>query len=436
MPASPHRSKRRDLRRNYLLFFIESVGYPLGFSLISSSTIIPLLLTTLGASNLVVGMAPALGNLGLFLPGVFSAPYMERTPIKKRIMVGFALIERAFILLIAAMVLIWGVARPSWAIIGFLIAWTLSSVAAGVNLPAYFAMLAKCIPPEARGGLFGWGGALSGIVGVAAAEYAGVVLARLAFPGNFAVLFTAAAVILTASVVPLLWTREPPDQIAGEHRSVRQYLADAVRSAGGDREYAWAVAAIAALSFALAAASFYSTYAVRELGAGTRDVARFTAITLGSSVVGMPLLGRIADRRGHKLSLEITATCFAVAAVLALSAGSVESVCRDFAVRDRHERRLSKPEPVAVGVRPDARGCPHVHSLLMAGPRAVPNRSADRGRAGFGPRELPGDVLDRTRRRGDLSCGAGNCRPGAQAQVAWHKQHHGQHHSQRQRHRQ
>lgn len=326
MPASPRRSKRRDLRKDYLLFFIESVGYPLGFSLISSSTIIPLLLTTLGASNVVVGMAPALGNLGLFLPGVFSAPYMERTPIKKRIMVGFALIERAFILVIAAMVLIWGVGRPSWAIMGFLVAWTLSNVAAGVNLPAYFAMLAKCIPPEARGGLFGWGGALSGIVGVAAAEYAGVVLATLAFPGNFAILLAAAAVILTASVVPLLWTREPPDQTAGEHRSVRQYLADAIRSAGGDREYAWAVAAIAALSFALAAASFYSTYAVRELGAGTRDVARFTAITLGASVVGMPLLGRIADRRGHKLSLEITATCFTVAAVLALFAGSVESV--------------------------------------------------------------------------------------------------------------
>jgi MFS family permease len=326
LPASPPRSKRRDLKRNYLLFFVESVGYPLGFSLISSSTIIPLLLTTLGASNVVVGMAPALGNLGLFLPGVFSAPYMERTPIKKRIMVSFALVERAFILLIAVMVLIWGSARPSWAILGFLIAWTLSNVAAGVNLPAYFAMLAKCIPPDARGGLFGWGGALSGIVGVAAAEYAGVVLTSLAFPGNFALLFTAAAVVLTASVIPLLWTREPPDQIAGEHRSVRQYLSDAIRSAGGDREYAWAVASIAALSFALAAASFYSTYAVRELGATTRDVARFTAITLGASVVGMPLLGRIADRRGHKLSLEITATCFAIAAVLALSAGSVESV--------------------------------------------------------------------------------------------------------------
>ncbi len=326
MPASPLRSKRRDLRKNYLLFFVESVGYPLGFSLISSSTIIPLLLTTLGASNVVVGMAPALGNLGLFLPGVFSAPYMERTPIKKRIMVAFALVERAFILLIAVMVLIWGSARPSWAIMGFLIAWTLSNVAAGVNLPAYFAMLTKCIPPEARGGLFGWGGALSGIVGVVAAEYAGVVLTSLAFPGNFALLFTAAAVVLTASVVPLLWTREPPDQIAGEHRSVRQYLADAIRSAGGDREYAWAIASIAALSFALAAASFYSTYAVRELGATTRDVARFTAITLGASVVGMPLLGRIADRRGHKLSLEITATCFAIAAVLALVAGSVESV--------------------------------------------------------------------------------------------------------------
>ena len=147
MPASPPRSRRRDLRRNYLIFFVESVGYPLGFSLISSSTIIPLLLTTLGASNLVVGMAPALGNLGLFLPGVFSAPYIERTPIKKRIMVGFALVERAFILLIAVMILIWGSARPSWAILGFLVAWTFSNVAAGVNLPAVNADLMRYTPP-------------------------------------------------------------------------------------------------------------------------------------------------------------------------------------------------------------------------------------------------------------------------------------------------
>ncbi len=37
----------------------------------------------------------------------------------------------------------------------------------------------------------------------------------------------------------------------------------------------------------------------------------------------MPALGWIADREGHKLSLEITAACFACGAALALAANNV-----------------------------------------------------------------------------------------------------------------
>lgn len=320
------RERRRNFRRNYALFFIESVGYPLGFSIISSSTIIPLLLTQLGASNLVIGLAPAVGNLGVFVPGIFAAAYIERLRIKKKVFVTFAMVERALILAIAGIVMAWGIGNPQAAIIGFLVAWFLSSVAAGVNLPAYFAMLAKCIPPESRGGLFGISGAISGVVGVFVAEAVGIVLTRIPFPKGFALLFTTAFAVLSMSVLPLAFTAEPPDEHAGEGRSPMQYLRDAAEAARRDSHYAWSIAAIAILSIALTATSFYSTFAVRMLGATTRDVGRFTALTVGATVVGMPLLGRLADRRGHKLSLIITAGFFALAGMLAISASSLDAM--------------------------------------------------------------------------------------------------------------
>jgi MFS family permease len=322
--------RRLGLRRNYSVFFIESLGYPLGFSLISAGTIMPLLLTELGASNLVVGLAPALGSLGVFVPGVFAAARLERLPLKKHVLITFSVIERLFLLAIAGVVLAWGQTRPSMAIWGFMVAWTLSNVAASIGLAAYFSMLSKCILPEVRGGLFGLAGALSGIIGLAVAEGAGVVLTEVAFPRNFALLFATASIVLLLSVLPLAAAREPADSPPINRRSSWEYLRHAAASARNNPSYRWAMIAIALLAVAMAANAFYSTYAVRVLGASTRTVGRFTAVAVGASALGMPFLGRMADRRGHKASLSFAAIFFAAAALLAAvvagSAGGVGGV--------------------------------------------------------------------------------------------------------------
>lgn len=315
-------SRRLVSRRNYAVFFIESLGYPLGFSLISAGTIMPLLLTELGASNLVVGLAPALGSLGVFVPGVFAAAQLESMPRKKRALIAFSMVERLLLLAIAWVVLAWGRTRPAAAIWGFMAAWTLSNVAASIGLPAYFSMLSKCIPPEARGGLFGLAGALSGIIGLAAAEGAGLVLTRVEFPHNFALLFAAASLVLLASVFPLALAREPVDNPPDNRRSSREYLRHAAASARSNTSYRWAMIAIALLAVAMSANAFYATYAVRVLGAGTRTIGRFTAVAVGASALGMPFLGRMADRHGHKASLSFSALFFAAAALLAIVVAS------------------------------------------------------------------------------------------------------------------
>lgn len=311
---------------NYAIFFADSFGYPLAFSLISPTTIMPLLLTKLGASNLAIGMLPALASLGAFLPGLLSAAYLQKIPVKKHMLVVFGMVERAFVLSMALGLMLWAASRPHVVVIWILASWTMMNLVAGIILPAFHSMMAKCIRPEQRGGMIGWSGALAGIGGVFAAQAAGAVLSRMPFPVNYSTLFVAAFGILSATILPFLATREPADHTPEELRSVGQYVRDAMGAVRSNKGYSFAISALSVMSFALMAASFYSTHAVRNLGADEIEVARFAAITVGASVVSFPVLGRIADRHGHKRVLQVAAMGFAIAAALALASSSVNGI--------------------------------------------------------------------------------------------------------------
>jgi MFS family permease len=319
-------SHLRDDRINYAIFFADSFGYPLAFSLISPTTIMPFLLTKLSASNLAIGMLPALASLGAFLPGLLSAAYLQKIPVKKHMLVVFGMVERTFVLSMAAGLMLWAVSRPHVAVIWILASWTIMSLVSGFILPAFHSMMAKCIRPEVRGGMIGWSGAAAGIGGVFAAQAAGVVLSHMPFPVNYSILFVAAFVILSATILPFLLTREPADQTPEEIRSVAQYVRDAMKTVKSNKGYSFAIYALSVMSFALMAVTFYSTHAVRNLGAGEIEVARFAAITVGASVISFPVLGRIADRHGHKRVLQVAAMGFAIAAALALASNSVSGI--------------------------------------------------------------------------------------------------------------
>ncbi len=321
-----HRSRHRDDRVNYAVFFADSFGYPLAYSIISPTTIMPLLLTGLGASNLVVGLLPALSALGAFLPGLLSAAYLQKVPVKKRLLVTLGMVERVFILSIAAGLMLLAADKPGAAIVWILCAWTMSGLASGCVLPAFHSMLAKCLRPDVRGGMIGWSGALAGVGGVFAAQAAGAVLISVPSPANYSILFVVAFAILAATILPFLLTREPADPAPQELRSTWQYARDAFGAVRSNRGYAWAISALSVMSFALMAVSFYSTYAVRNLGAGATQVARFASITIGTGVVSFPALGKVADKHGHKRVLQVTAAGFALASALALTSRSVNNM--------------------------------------------------------------------------------------------------------------
>ena len=70
-------------RHNFRINIIEGVLYLAGASFLSAQTVLPALVSRLGGSNIAVGSVAVLLWVGLFLPQIFAARFVETRPWKK-----------------------------------------------------------------------------------------------------------------------------------------------------------------------------------------------------------------------------------------------------------------------------------------------------------------------------------------------------------------
>lgn len=317
---------RRTATINYWIFLFENASYGLALSLISPASVLPLFFERLGASNTVIGLLPALASMGSLMAAATVAPWVEQTKLKKAWLLKVGLAGRVLLIATAPAIALFGNASPhlvTWIVAAV---WAAFNISTGASHMAWLTVLTKCIPPHSRAGLLGVGAATSGVLGVAAAGVTGAILTSVAFPLNFAVLFAAAGTIFSVTLLPFIWMGEAPDEQLPPRQNVRDYLRDARSLTSADRSYAHLLKALSWVSFPLMAASFYSTHAVRNLSAGPKDVAAFTAVTLGTAVIASPALGRVADHRGHRTGLIIACLGLTAAAALAIAARSVAHI--------------------------------------------------------------------------------------------------------------
>ncbi len=63
----------KDLRHNYIVNLLDGAFFGFGFGFASISTILPLFISTLTDSALLIGLIPAIHNTGIQLPQIFTA---------------------------------------------------------------------------------------------------------------------------------------------------------------------------------------------------------------------------------------------------------------------------------------------------------------------------------------------------------------------------
>jgi len=322
---SPEILSRADKRFNFAACLTDAVGWPLGAALFSQTTILPVFLRHLGASNTAIGCLPALYNLLVFLPGLLVVGHISRLTRARGYLFWIALLERFALLLLVPLTLLWGRTHPGWLVAALFLILAVHAGAMGFNQPAYWVVVGKCVPPAWRGRLFGYAGGIAGVLGLGMDG----LLRRLlsgpdgGFPHGYAVGFFIGFVLMTVSVLPLGIVREPASRPRpGGDPHTGHYGRDSLRVWRTDADFRRFLYGQVALTLAALATPFYVLYAQHHLHAKTDAVAGYTATLVLAASFGSLGWGAWGDRAGNKVVLLAACACTALTSALALLAPS------------------------------------------------------------------------------------------------------------------
>ncbi len=308
----------KDGRWNFAVNLWDEIFIFFAISLVSRETVLPVLVSQLTDSKLAIGLIPAIFSLGMYLPQLLVANFSERLQYKKPfVLLVSGVGERGAFLLMA--LAIWGFAAHSSTLtLGlFYGLWALNAISIGIAMPAWFDMIAKVIPLQRRGLLFGLGRGGGALLGVVGALIVGRILTTVAWPNNFALIFAVAFGLMIISWGGLALTREPPSLTRKARLSFRDYVRRLPAIFRRDRNYRRFLVSRTIIQLGTLASGFYMVYGIEQFAIDGARVGTLTAILVGSSAVTNLFWGVIGDRIGHKTVLVGAAFALALAALAA-----------------------------------------------------------------------------------------------------------------------
>jgi MFS family permease len=313
---------QRDYAWNFAVNLTDGATFWLGTSFLSYVTIVPLFISKLTDSMLPIAIAAMLGQSGWFLPQILTSNWVERLPRRKPVIVYMGLLaERipAWFLVGAALLAFrW----PGLALVLFLLAFSWKSIGGGLIATSWQDLIARVIPVERRGRFWGLTSAIGTGLAFAGAALATWVLATYPFPGSFVAIFSLAAVVLTAGWCFTTLIRERARPVPASRPSQREYLAGLPKVIRADPPFRRFLAARLLLGLGGMGLGFVTVAAIQRFDVADGTVGLFMGVQLLGQTVGNLLFGLLADRHGHKLSLEWAALVYVAAFVTAWLAPS------------------------------------------------------------------------------------------------------------------
>ncbi len=314
---------RRNLKHNYIFNLLDGGFFGLGIGFASFTTVLPLFVATLTSSAVLIGLIPAIHNMGWQFPQLFLARRISLLEHYKPITLLMTINER---LPFAGLALLaWfmpQVSKPAaLALTFFFLVW--QGFGAGLAANPWQNLIGRIIPGDMRATFFGLQSAASNLLGSGGALAAGFLLARYSDTRGFALCFLIAVLFLTISWMALYQTREPAqalEPLEFPTTGIRSHMLAILRA---DRSFRWFLASRVLTQFASMASAFYTVYAVRYLGMSEISAGLLTSVLMITQTVANPLLGMVADRWSRKAVLTAGAVCITLSALLAFWAPSL-----------------------------------------------------------------------------------------------------------------
>lgn len=322
LPKFPHikmlNSKiQKDLRHNFTVNVIESGFFGLGTGFASYITIIPLFVSGLTDSGLLIGLIPAIPRLGWQLPQLLTADKVARLHYYKSTVMWLTIHQKLPFLGLALVALL-QLQLNSQTILELTFAILIwQGLGTGLGATAWQSMVAKIVPSGKLGIFYGALGASANLMSICGALIAGLLLKQIAQPFNFALCFLCASFAMAFSWFFMSRTREPVSNPSSHIESRREFWGSLSVILRGDKNFRYFVIARMLSQLALMPLPFYTLYAVHQYGMGEASVGLVTGVLMLTQTIAGLVLGWIGDRWGNKLALQIGCIACALSSAVA-----------------------------------------------------------------------------------------------------------------------
>ncbi len=322
-PSRVEQEIRKHLRYNVTVNLMDGAFFGLGWGFGSIGTIIPLFVSRMTNSALLIGLIPAIHAVGWQLPQLFMANSVARLRRYKPMVLLMTINERLPYLGLALVA--WfaaGLGNKAALILTFgLLVW--QGIGAGFTANAWQSMIAKIIPPELRGTFFGAQASLANILMSVAAVGAGYILERLDNRSNFSLCFLLVLVGMGLSYLFVSMTREPPDHEKIIPENPPSLWKGGMELLRRDKNFTIYVVVRLLSQFAMMGFAFYILYGLDRFNMSDLTAGLLTAALTISSTVANLVMGWLGDRFGHRSMLIAGSVAMILSSLLAWAAPSL-----------------------------------------------------------------------------------------------------------------
>ncbi len=306
-----------NLRHNLAVNILDGAFFGLGLGFASFVTVLPLFVSTLTSSAILIGLIPAIHNMGWQLPQLLTANRVARLSRYKPMTMWMTVNERVPFLGLALVA--WflpALDRSAALLLTFaLLIW--QGLGGGLTATAWQSMISKIIPPRQRGTFFGSQSAAANLLASGSAVAAGLVLERLGSPFGFTVCFLGASAAMTVSWFFLNGTREPAIAPQNAPESQRDFWKGIGTILRRDRDFRWFLIARMLAQVAMIGFAFYIVYVVRQFNVDAALAGIMTGVLMATQIAANPILGWIGDRSSHRFVMQVGALAAAAGAAIA-----------------------------------------------------------------------------------------------------------------------
>jgi len=307
----------KTYKHNLIFNLLDGASFGFGFGFASFSTVLPLFVSTMTSSALLIGLIPAIHNVGWQFPQLLTANHINRMERTKPYVMGMTTNERLPYLFIGIIALLLPTIGYKWGLILTFLCLVWQGIGAGLTANAWQILISKVIPADSLATFLGSQSALSNLLSSASAVLAGIVLEKVAAPYGFAICLIIAFLAYVVSWLFLNQTVEAPRIITPDTQKQPSIWKNITHILKTDAIFRNFLFGRFLWQFGMMAFAFYTVFAVKQIGMTTITVGIMTSVLMITQTIANPVLGWLADHWSRKWVLVIGGLCTVLSATFA-----------------------------------------------------------------------------------------------------------------------